>query len=75
MSEVVIYYLECDITQLITVFQAVFAGLLTDIQVFNKIIPLEKAVAYTSCQEQLNGNFGSWENLEHWKLVRVLLIN
>ena len=44
-------------------------GLLTDVQVFNRVLSEDEAVGYTNCDKHLSGDIADWENDEDWDIV------
>ena len=44
-------------------------GLVTDVQVFNRILTEEENLGYTNCNIKLTGDIASWENDQDWEIV------
>ena len=55
-------------SRLVTTGGSLF-GLVTDVQVFNRMLSDEEAIGYTACRQELNGDIASWENEHDWEKV------
>jgi hypothetical protein len=44
-------------------------GLLTDVQVFNRVLSVDEAVGYTNCDKHLSGDIADWANDDDWETV------
>ena len=44
-------------------------GLVSDIQVYNRLLSDEEAYRYMDCSEILSGDIAAWEDDQDWKMV------
>ena len=48
---------------------ATLHGLVTDVQVFNRMLTEEENMGYTKCSIELTGDIASWGNTRDWEKV------
>ena len=44
-------------------------GLVSDIQVYSRLLSDEEAYRYMDCSEVLNGDIAAWKDAQDWKMV------
>ena len=42
-------------------------GLVTDVQVFSRVIDETEAIGYTSCSMEVIGDIAEWQNIDEWR--------
>ena len=52
-----------------TVTGAQLHGLVTDVQVFTRMLSDQEAIGYTTCTSKLTGDLGRWDDKTMWETI------
>ena len=51
-------------------------GLVTDVQIFNRMLSEEEAIGYTECSKELTGDIAAWKDEQDWEMVgQIKVVN